>query len=257
MNVRAIAVPVIAVTIALVIWQYRNAAGLSPVPAATWRVRIDDEYRQARNYHELAEETAVRLSFSCSEARHVYVFSNSRVDGTLLLFPSPELKSDLANPVAAGHHTLPGRLEDTEITWTTRAEILGLTTYVAVASQRPIPALEDLAGKLRRWTNSVLPNKSLQITNPSDGSEVAGEPGTDWPNGILKRAAERSNNEVLVNGPMAPDEQVAGVWSSSVHVKEAVNPNAKQGGIQVRNLKPVDVTKPLNGQAPGKEKGGK
>ena len=125
------------------------------------------------------------------------------------------------------------------------------------AAVNRLTALEDLAGKLRRWTNSVLPNKSLQITNPSDGREVAGAPGTDWPNGILKRAAERSNNEVLVNGPMAPDEQVAGVWSSSVHVKEAVNPNAKQGGIQVRNLKPVDVTKPLNGQAPGKEKGGK
>jgi len=251
MNVRAVAVPVIAVGIALLVWQFRDGPGLSPVPSATWRVQIDDEYRQARNYGELAEETAVRLSFSCSEARHVYVFGHSRVDGTLLMFPSPELKSDLGNPVPAGHHTLPGTFDDKEVTWTTRAEILGLTTFVAVASAEPIADLEELSRSLRRWTNSVLPDQSLQITNPTSAAEVKGAPRTDWPNAILKRAAERSNNEVIVNGPMAPDEQLAGVWSCSVHVKEAVNPNAKKGGLNTRNLKPLDVTTSPNGQKPG------
>ena len=248
MNVRAVAVPVIAVGIALVIWQFRDAPSLSPVPAATWRVSVDGEYRQARNYDELAEETAIRLSFWCSEARHVYVFSHSRVDGTLLLFPSPELKGDLSNPLPAGRHTLPGKYDDTDVTWTTRAGVLGLTSYVAVASAQPIADLEDLSQNLRRWTNSVLPNKSLQITNPATGTDVLGKPGTDWPNGILKRAADRSSSEVLVNGPMAADEQVAGVWSSSVYVKEAVNPNANKDGLNTGSLKPLDVTKPINGK---------
>lgn len=247
MNVRAVAVPVIAVGIALVIWQFRDAPSLSPVPAATWRVSVDGEYRQARNYDELAEETAIRLSFWCSEARHVYVFSHSRVDGTLLLFPSPELKSDLSNPLPAGHNTLPGKLDDADVTWTTRAEIIGLTSYVAVASDKPIADLEDLSRSLRRWTNSVLPNKSLQITNPATGTEVLGKPGTDWPNDILKRAAERSSNEAIINGPMAADEQVAGVWSNSFHVKEAVNPNANKGRLNTRSLKPLDVTQPPGG----------
>lgn len=242
MNVRAIVVPVIALGSALVIWQMRTTTGLSPVPAATWRVQIRGEYRQAHNYDELAQETFVRLSFSCSEPRHVYVFGHSATDGTLLMFPATELKSDLTNPIAAGQSVLPGKFEDKDVSWTTRADIIGLTTYVAVASDKPIPALEKLARQLRRWSNSVLPDRSVQITNPADG-EVLGKPGTDWPNAILKRAAERTVNETLVNGPMVPDEHIGGVWSCSVRVKEAVNPNLKKGGLNTGPLKPLDVTK--------------
>lgn len=257
MNVRAVAVPVIAVGIALVIWQFRATPGLSSVPAATWRVRVDGEYRQARNYDELAEETPVRLSFSCSEARHVYVFSRSTVDGILLLYPSPELKSDLRNPLPGGQTTLPGKHADKEVTWTTRAEVIGLTTYVAVASGKPIPELEDLALHARRWTNSVLPNKSLQITNPPTGVEVLGKPGTDWPSGILKRADERTMAETLVNGPMVADEQVAGIWSSCIRVKEPVNPNATKGRLNTGTLKPLDLTNPKPGNSkPGNSKPG-
>lgn len=251
MNVRAVAVPVIAIGIALVIWQFRVPAGLSPVPAATWRVSVGGEYRQARNYDELDEETPVRLSFSCSEARHVYVFSHSAVDGVLLLFPSPELKSDLSNPLPAGQNTLPGKLADEDVTWTTRADVIGLTTYVAIAAARPIADLEQLATHVRRWTNSVLANKSLQITNPPTGIEVLGKPGTDWPNAILKRAAERTMNEAMVNGPMVADEHVAGVWSSCVRVKEVVNPNLKKAGLKTGILKPLDVTQPANSGRPG------
>lgn len=257
MNVRAVAVPVIAIGIALVIWQFRAPPGLSSVPSATWRVRVGGEYRQARNYDELAEETPVRLSFSCSEARHVYVFGRSTVDGILLLYPSPELKSDLSNPLPSGQTTLPGKLADQDVTWTTRADVIGLTTYVAVASDKPIPELEELASHLRRWTNSVLPNKSLQITNPPTGTEVRGKPGTDWPNGILKRADERTMTEALVNGPMVADEHVAGIWSSCIRVKEAVNPNVKKGGLKTGTLKPLDVTNPKPGNPkPGNSKPG-
>jgi len=247
MNVRSILVPVIALGAALAIWQWRTPPGLSAVPAATWRVEIGGEYRQAHNYDELPQETKLRLSFSCSEARHVYVFSHSSTDGVLLMFPSAELKSDLKSPLAVGHSTLPGKFEDKNVAWTTRADIIGLTTYVAVASDRPIPELEKLSGHLRRWTNSVLPDRSVQITNPASGG-VLGKPGTDWPNAILKRAAERTTNETLINGPMAPDEHIGGVWSSSVRVKEAVNPNLKKGGLNTGPLKPLDVTQKPGGK---------
>lgn len=257
MNVRVVGLPLIAAGIALIIWQMQTQPGPSPIPAATWRVKVGDEYRQAKNYHELAQETAVRLSFTCSESCYVYVFGHSPTDGTLLMFPSPELKRDLDNPIPAGQATLPGQFGGKDVTWTTRADVLGLTTFVAVAAKEPIADLEKLSRQLRRWSNSVLPDRSLQITNPAGGGEVLGKPGTDWPNAILKRAADRTTGETIVNGPMQPDEHIAGVWSCSVRVKEAVNPNQKKGGINTGPLKPFDVSQPPKEQPGSKPGGGK
>src|SRR5690606_5543209 len=170
-----------------------------------------------------------RLSFSCSEPRHVYVFSHSAEDGTLLLFPRPDINGSKANPLAAGNTVLPGKLDEQELAWTTRAEILATTTYVVVAAAQPIGELEALLPSLRRWTNTAMPSKSMQVTNPATGIEVQGKPRNDWPSALLKRAADRSFSETIVNGPLHADE-LGGVWTSSVRVKESRQPGTANPG---------------------------
>ena len=224
MNARVFAMPLIAAGIAVGIWLILPTKGASQVPAATWRIGTGTEYRHARNYEEVPAESPLRLSYSCTEPLHVYVFSHSEEDGTLLLSPSPDLKGSFPNPLPAGQSVLPGQVDDRELAWTTRAEILATTTYAIVAAEQPVAELEALLPHLRRWTNSVLPDKSMQVTNPPQGIERKGSPRTGWPSALLKRTAERSLSETLVNGPLHPDVRMPNVWISSVRIKESRSP---------------------------------
>jgi hypothetical protein len=219
MNVRLVAMPLIAAGIATGIWLLLPTQTSPTVPAATWRLGSDSEFRQARNYDEVPPNTPVRLSYTCSVERYVYVFSHSTEDGTLLMFPSPDVKGSMKNPLPAGNTVLPGSDAEKDWSWSTREEILATTTYVVVASSQPVEELESLLPNLRRWTNSVLPNKSMQVTSQEKGNELIGSPRTDWPSSLLKRAADRSFTETLVNGPMHPDDATTNVWTASVRVK--------------------------------------
>ncbi|MFN3244423.1 MAG: hypothetical protein ACE37K_23155 [Planctomycetota bacterium] len=220
MNARTVALPLLALGVAAALWWQMAPPGSQNVPAATWRVGPTDDFAQARNYDELAAETPIRLSFTCTEARHAYVFSHSREDGTLLLFPSPDVESDVANPLPPGRSVLPGKLDGKPLSWSNRAEIRATTTFVVVASQQPIAELEALLPKLRRWSNKVLPDRSMQVTKPAGVESIDGAPGTELPAAVLRRAAARSMSETQINGPLHPDQQLAGVWSASFRVKE-------------------------------------
>jgi hypothetical protein len=186
MNARTVALPLLALGVAAALWWQMAPPGSQNVPAATWRVGPTDDFAQARNYDELAAETPIRLSFTCTEARHAYVFSHSREDGTLLLFPSPDVESDVANPLPPGRSVLPGKLD----------------------------------GKPLSWSNKVLPDRSMQVTKPAGVASIDGAPGTELPAAVLRRAAARSMSETQINGPLHPDQQLAGVWSASFRVKE-------------------------------------
>lgn len=213
--------PALALAAAAVAWQFTRRSD-SGIPAATWRLVGGGEVRQAQNYAEVPAESPLRLSFTCGEPRFVYVFSHSAEDGTLLLFPTPELGSDLPTPVAAGNHVLPGRRDGKDLAWTTRSQILATTTYVVVAARERVAELETLLPRLRRWSTSVLPDRSMQVTNPtsapSDG--ITGQPRQGWPSPLLAAAAEQHANETVVNGPLRPAQATAGVWFGAVRLKE-------------------------------------
>lgn len=250
MNVRAIALPLIAAGIAYGLWLTLPPAEPAPTatPATTWRAGGETDYEQVGNYKELEPETKLRLSYTCSEPRHVYVFSHSAEDGTIVMFPSPDMRGGTKNPVAPGNTILPGSYGDKVLFWTNRAEILATTTLIAVAAKEPIPELEALIPHLRRWTNSALPNKSMQITNPPAGTEVKGKPRTPLPSELLQRAADRSIAETIVNGPMAEDTR-AGVWTSSLRVKENLATKDPRDKGKPKISIP-GVTEPPNGKPP-------
>lgn len=225
MTRRRLLFPAFAVLAALAAtWATRWLSPLAPitVPAATWRHGHGDEIHHGRNYEELAAETAVRLSFACDEPRHVYVFSHSREDGTLQLFPHEALRSDLAQPVPPGRPVLPGRRAGRDLAWTTRSGIRALTTFVAIAAREPVPELEALLGKVRHWSTSVLADGSMQVTQPALAANepLLGKPGDPWAAPILAAAAELFTSETDVNGPMLPLAPRDGVWCTAWRVKE-------------------------------------
>lgn len=220
MNARTVVLPMVALGVALVAWWQSTPAEQGATPAATWRVGPADAFEQARNYHELPADSPVRLSFVTRTPRHVYVFSQSAEDGTILMFPSPEVDGSPPNPLPTGRTVLPGSRDDGALSWTTRAEIRATTCYVAVASEAPVPELEALLPRLRRWSNKALTDRSMQVTNPRGEVELAGRPREAWPAPVLARAASRAAAAVDVNGPMHPDEQLPGVWSAAFRVRE-------------------------------------
>ena len=218
MNVRIVALPLLAAAFAAAVWWQTPAESRSP--AATWRVGPVDAFAQARNYVDLPKESPVRLSFSCWEPRYVYVFSQSAEDGTLLLFPTPDVEGSPANPLPPGRTVLPGELDDRPVAWTTRSQIRATTAYVVVAADRPLPELEALLPRLRRWSNRLLPNRAMRVTKPSGDVALLGAAGEGWPAAVLARAADRQLAAIEVNGPLRPDEQLAGVWSGGFRARE-------------------------------------
>lgn len=224
MNARLVLIPVAAAVIAFAVWKFAPATpadGPTPTPASTWRIGLGAQVTQGRNYHELAAESPIRLSFTCSEPRYVYVFSHSLEDGTVLMFPSADLKGGLANPLPAGNTVLPGVSGDKDLAWTTRSGILAVTTLVAIASRERIPELEELIGKVRFWSNSVLTTGDMVVTKAKEGMEVLGPPhSTKFPSPLLQRAAELAITDDMPNGPMHEDNVLPGVWTTSWKVVE-------------------------------------
>jgi hypothetical protein len=229
MNRRAVLFPAIVVLIAVgAWWRYHEGSKAILVPAATWRLGSGPDAPQGKNYDDVAPETPVRLMFRCDEPRYVYVFSHSPEDGTLLLHPSPDVKSDLAQPLAPGDHVLPGSRDGKELTWNSRRQVSMVTTFVVVAAREPIAALDALLPRLRRWTNTAMTDGSMQVTKPHEGTEMIAGPRTkELPDALLQRAADLSFTATVVNGPLEPDAQLPGVWIGSLRIREVPAPPTK------------------------------
>jgi hypothetical protein len=219
MNARTTVLVAVALAAAAGIW-FANRNDQSP--AATWRIGSGTAIEHGRNYGELPAESPIRASLHAAEPLYAYAFSHSQEDGTLLLWPAAELRSNLPQPLPAGHNVLPGQREGRDLFWTTRSQIQTLTTYVLVLSQKPVPELETLLPRLRRWTTSVLTDGSMLVSNPIDkpASGLAGLPQQDWPAALLQQAAARYATETLVNGPLQPVPGQPGVWFAAWRVKE-------------------------------------
>ncbi len=166
MNARLVLMPAVAVLAAVCLWYGQQPPATPPgVPAATWRLGAGADFRQGRNYDDVAAESPIRLAFHCDEPRFVYVFSHSPEDGTILLFPSPGVRSDLTQPLAVGHAVLPGNRDGKELVWNSRRQVSVTTTFVVVAARERIAELEALLPRLRRWTNTALTYLSRKTPN--------------------------------------------------------------------------------------------
>lgn len=218
MHPRLVVLPFVVVAAAFAIWKWSNIP--EAVPACTWRTGTGTEVHQGTNFDKLAPDSPLRLSVHCQTPAHLYVWSHSAEDGTVLMFPSTEVQSDLTNPLPAGQSVLPGKFDGKELAWTSRSGILATTTYVAFASNEKIPELEELLPKVRVWTNRVLGDRSMQVRNPTAEGEPVGKPRTEWPIPLLQLAAAHLREQTDPNGPMLPLPGHPGVWVASWKILE-------------------------------------
>jgi hypothetical protein len=143
---------------------------------------------------------------------HWYVASYSDLDGTIALFPSPQLTTSVGNPLPAARTVLPGRHGDKELTWIAR-EDTNATTYVAVAAAEPIADLAATLERCRQASNTTFPDGSYAVTNPRTEGSPAGAPRTPIAHRLLAEAAALTPDSP--NGPMHASHSVAGVFLSS------------------------------------------
>lgn len=255
---RMFVLPLIALAVGILFWQTAEPAGAAP--ACTWRVGRGVDFVQGANYDTLPAESPLRLSVVCPGPRYVYVFSHSQEDGTLLLFPSTGLKTDLTNPLPEGRSVLPGQNGGDAIYWTSRARIAAITTFIAVASEEPIAELDALLPRLRSWTNSVFPDGSMAVTQPAESADFLGKPRAPIPNGLLQKVAELSLEATLTNGPMTAIPGRTGIWGASWRIKEKAGTapkQAKQNGVPTPTVPNPESLIPKTAPANPKPAGGK
>lgn len=204
MRARRILVPALALVAAWVIWKY-NPVSSAPALAGTWRTGLGADTAQGRQYAELPAETPFRFSFRASTPQHVYVFSVSAEDGTLLLFPAPGMRTDCKNPLPPGNTVLPGKDGDKELAWTTRSGIRALSTVIAITADAPIAELEELLPRLRHWSNTVFQDGVMNVTRPADASNLTGNAHEPPPSPLLQQlAAIQVLDDDAPNGELKP-----------------------------------------------------
>lgn len=213
MHARRWLLPLAVTGIAAALWW--RAPSATPTLACAFRLGAGTDVHHATQFAKLAADTPFRIAVRIDQPHHVYIFSHSAEDGTLLLFPSPQVKSDQQNPLPPGQSVLPGVQDGKDLAWTTRSGVLATTTVLLLASAAPIPELEALAGKVRRWSNSVFPDRSMQVTLPSPGADVVGKPHGDWPDGLLRATASQLQARTDPNGPLEPLHGHPGVFATS------------------------------------------
>lgn len=202
MRARLILVPALALVAAGVIWKF--APPPAPALAGTWRLGLGADVKQPRQYDDVAPETPFRLSLTTTAPKHVYVFSLSAEDGTLLLFPAPGMRSDCANPLPAGNTVLPGKDGDKELAWNTRTGIVAVTTVLAIAADQPIAELDALLPRLRHWSNTVFQDGAMNVTQPADRTTIVGKAHEAAPSPLLKQLTEIAVVDDNPSGALLP-----------------------------------------------------
>ena len=146
----------------------------------------------------------------------MYVCSYSPHDGLLALFPSDYLRADTptANPLPAGFHRLPGRLQQENLFWPLEAEV-GSVTFMVVTSPVPLPDIDGQMGRMRGVGNAVFGDASMGTYMPPAGA-VPQAQGT-LPTGALRAAYDLI--ELPTDGSMVRWPGADGVFVSTLKLQ--------------------------------------
>ncbi len=175
------------------------------LPRAAWR--LGDQQRLAAEGKSVPAGTPIGLSLELPFPAHVYVASWSTLQGTIALFPSERLASELENPLPSGQHWLPGTLEGKPMTWPVHA-VVGPIHYLVVASREPIASLDETWSRLRQMGQMARPgaafhDREMYVFPPDAGMKVV--PSTDAPAAAELEAARTafgSDGSAASDGPM-------------------------------------------------------
>ena len=152
-----------------------------PKPRLRWR--LGDDQRKVAQFAEATANTPVFLRLDLPFPAHVYVASWSHMQGTIALFPSERLSTDLANPLPAGQHELPGHFEDKPMSWPSHA-VVGPIHYLVVVSREPLTELADVLRRVRQMGHMArlgtgFHDRGMYLFAPEGGMKAV--PSNDQP----------------------------------------------------------------------------
>lgn len=185
-----------------------------PAPSVRWQF---GETRTAQEpFAELPADHPVRLQVEIDEPLHVYVASWDMLRGNVALWPSTRLKSMASvDPLAAGTHELPGRWEQQDIVWHV-GDGVGVTTFLVIASRRPLDDLAAAMLRFRQMGNAAFPDRRECATYAPDAGMDVVPPLHAIAHDLLKLCAEQAG--IDHDGPMVPVPDRDGVWMKAMRV---------------------------------------
>jgi hypothetical protein len=199
MKKRPLLLPLLVLAVGAAIWWQGGQQALPAVPACTWR--IGDRPTAATQFEKIATEAPVRLAVAADRPWHWYVASWSQEDGLIALFPTPQLTTSAQNPIGVGRTLLPGKFGEHQLSWPMRGGVIGVTSFLAIASREPLPELAAYLATLRQASNQAFPDGSMSVANPKAGEPVDG-PNKPLSQPMLRKAFDLDASQH--NGPMAP-----------------------------------------------------
>lgn len=182
-------------------------------PYATWRFGPDHE--SVGPFADVPMAAPVSLELSLPFESWVYTVCFSLAQGPRALFPSDYLASDIQNPLPAGTHRLPGRLEGKDLEWVVPSCENQAVSYLLVVSRKPLPDLHKRMSTFFQIGNTAFSDRTFGSYLPKGGKTVLPEQNrVDDP--ILKQAAW--NRDAALDGPMLEMKNRPGVFIKAMHV---------------------------------------
>jgi hypothetical protein len=196
----------------------------------------------------LPAEFPLRVELDLPRPMHLYLASHDMVRGTIALFPSTMLRSTVpANPLPGGPVRLPGDHDGADLSWHA-GDGVGPTSFILIASERPLPDLLAVLRRCRQMGNAAFPKRPLLGTYAPEGGMAATPPTLEVPHPLLREALDLL--DPLHDGPMLPLPDRDGVFAKVLRVQTeprtpAADEDARRSRVQER-LAPLDG---LNGAA--------
>jgi hypothetical protein len=182
-------------------------------PYATWRFGPDHE--TVGPFEDVPMADPVNLELSLPFKAWIYTVCFSLAQGPRALFPSDYLATDVQNPLPAGTHRLPGRLEGKDLTWVVPSCKNQAVSYLLVVSRKPLPDLQNRMSTFFQIGNTAFSDRSFGSYMPKGGKTVLPKQNrVDHP--LLKQAAW--NREAVTDGPMFELKDHPGVFIRAMHV---------------------------------------
>ena len=182
-------------------------------PEATWR--FGPQRQTVEPFDEVPMLDPLILDVRLPFAAWVYAVSFSHASGCRAQFPSDFLATDLENPLPAGSHRLPGRLEGKDLQWRVDKVKGEAVSYILVVSKRPLPDLHRRMKTLFQIGNTAFPDGSFGSYLPKGGKAVL-PAKLVIPDPFLKQAVD--DRDAAVDGPMLEMKHHPGVFIKVMHV---------------------------------------
>lgn len=143
-------------------------------PRVAPQIRWTHDERPIEPFTDVEPLTTLRCELELDRESFVYAVSSDLTRGTIALFPSEQLRSDLPpNPWPAGRYALPGRHLDRDLHWHA-GDAAGAIAFVVLVSDAPLTELESVLPRMQQMGNGAFPQRPVLGTYaPKIGIEHA------------------------------------------------------------------------------------